>query len=420
MHSTPPNDAIREIPTPEDWKPVHSAIVELSRKRASHERELCWWLKHASRLRVPQACGFASLYEYADRYIGLNRRQTEERLRVGRCLEHLPVVDEALEQGEVPWSKVRELTRIATADTERDWLTWSQARTCREVEHAVATRRRGDRPSDPGDPSRQKHRLSFEVTAETIAAFRALEQQVRQDLGTHQVDDDTVLLEIARRGLQGSEEGVANYQIAVTLCDACKSARIDAAGGHHEVAPEVAAMSQCDAQVVGTVTTDPHVGAFRRAKQTIPPRIRRLVIRRSGSRCAVPGCNNNCFLDVHHVIPKHDGGNSDPELLVPLCGAHHRMTHRCTLVIEGTASEGFRFYHADGSPYGNAVNPGELDAAAKVAIQLVGMGMTLRRANELVGQARELCSPRPDDAEALLEASLQLSRQPDFEPPSEP
>ena len=46
---------------------------------------------------------------YADRMLGLNGRQTEERLRVGRALAELPVLDGALGSGELSWSAVREL-----------------------------------------------------------------------------------------------------------------------------------------------------------------------------------------------------------------------------------------------------------------------------------------------------------------------
>ncbi len=430
MNSTHPSCAT------DDWQPVHEQIVAIARGLTSHERELCWWLARADQLGVHQACGFASLFEYADRYVGLNRRQTEERLRVGRNLARLPAMDQAFGEGEITWSKVRELSRIATSETEHDWLTWSQGRTSRQVEHAVATRRPGDRPSDPGDSSKLKHRLSFEASAETIALFRALEQQVKQDLGPN-ADDDSVLLEIARRGLGGPDEGAAPYQIAVTRCNSCGAQSIDAAGRSHPITADVGAMAECDAQLVGNTserphvgttsphvgttsphvgttsphvgTTSPHVGAeHRRAKQTIPPRIRRLVLRRHGSRCAVPGCENHRFLDIHHSKPRKDGGDHDPELLLPLCGAHHRAAHRFQLIVEGTASEGFRFYHADGTQYGAAIAPQELSAATAVVKRLDDMGMTLRRSHSLARQARDRVDD-PTDPEALFEEAVRLT-----------
>lgn len=394
----------------DDWRPVHEQIVTIGRGIAAHERDLCWWLVRADQVGVHQACGFASLFEYADRYVGLNRRQTEERLRVGRHLARLPAMDRAFGEGEITWSKIRELSRIATADTEEEWLTWSQGRTCRQVEHAVATRRPGDRPSDPGDSSKLRHRMSFEASAETIALFRALEQKVKRDLGPD-ADDDSVLLEIARRGLGGPDEGTASYQIAVTRCDSCGAESVEAAGRQHPIKADVGAMAACDAQLLGNTSERPHVGEVRpRAKQTIPPRIRRSVLRRHGSRCAVPGCENHRFLDIHHSKPKKDGGDHDPDLLLPLCGAHHRATHRCQLIVEGTASEGFRFYHADGTRYGTTIAPKELSAAIEVAQRLDHMGVALRRSHSLARQARDLVDD-PTDADALFEEAVRLTRQ---------
>ena len=209
------------------WTVVHRRLLAIGKKRSKLEHELSLWLVAAERLRVAQRCGMASLFEYADRHLGLSHRQTEERLRVGKALSALPKLGGAFEKGALTFSHVRELTRVATAETEQAWLDWTlnrdgggaddndvaRRRRLRDVEQAVARREPGHRPSDPGDPARDKHRLSFEVKAETIALFRDLQNSVREDLG-HRVDDDTLLLEIARRALGGGsdrDEGRAPY-----------------------------------------------------------------------------------------------------------------------------------------------------------------------------------------------------------------
>jgi hypothetical protein len=96
--------ARRASPEPEiaaQWSSVHAALVELGRQRAAHEREVCRWLLAAERLSVHARAGYASLREYAERVLGLKPRQTEERLRVGRALAELPLLDAALASGEV-------------------------------------------------------------------------------------------------------------------------------------------------------------------------------------------------------------------------------------------------------------------------------------------------------------------------------
>ena len=144
------------------WTVVHRRLLAIGKKRAKLEHELAQWLVAAERLGVAKRCGMASLFEYADRHLGLSHRQTEERLRVGKALAALPELDGAFEQGTLTFSHVRELSRVATDETEQAWLDWTlsrqsdgedgERRRLREVEKAVARREQGQRPSDPGDP----------------------------------------------------------------------------------------------------------------------------------------------------------------------------------------------------------------------------------------------------------------------------
>jgi hypothetical protein len=403
-----------------DWSYVHERIVQIGIERAARERELCRWLLAAERLAVPRRAGYASLYEYAERTVGLNARQTEERLRVARALAGLPVLDGALARGQLCFSAARELTRVVTSDTERQWCDWAKGGTVRQIEKAVAARRPGDLPDDRPDQSHVKHVLRFEVRAETMAMVRDLQAAVRTDLAGEgrggEVDDDILLFEIARRALGGPhDEGRASYQVAVTRCDACNQVSIDAGGESHAVDEAAAEMMACDSQQIGNV--GPHVGAApsstppgvkpARASQTVPPATRRRVIRRDGKRCRVDGCRNHRYLDVHHVDPRNEGGGHDPERLLVLCGAHHQAAHRGTLCIDGNASRGFTFRHADGTPYGEALRPVAVDVARQAFGALTHMGFKLTQARELIDAVQR--AGAPDSVEHFLRAALQAT-----------
>ena len=80
------------------WTVVHRRLLAIGKKRSKLEHELSLWLVAAERLRVAQRCGMASLFEYADRHLGLSHRQTEERLRVGKALSALPKLGGAFEK----------------------------------------------------------------------------------------------------------------------------------------------------------------------------------------------------------------------------------------------------------------------------------------------------------------------------------
>jgi hypothetical protein len=399
------SDPAADPDTAADWSDVHASLVRLARTRATHERDLCRWLLAAERLGAHARAGYASLREYADRLLGLTPRQTEERLRVGRALRALPQVDGAFAAGELSWSAVRELTRIATPATEHDWLAWSRGRRIGQIESAVATRRPGDGPTQRADPTFRKHVLRFEVSPETLALFRDLQAAVRADLGAP-ADDDILLHEITRRALGGPvDEGRSSYQVAVTRCPDCELMRIDAAGESHAVRDEAAEAIACDAQHLPPPSPQMGVGAPRaRATQTIPPAIRREVLRRHGKRCAVPGCKNHRYLDVHHCDFRSEGGTHDPERLVALCGSHHLHLHRGALSIDGTHTSGFTFRHADGTPYGRAISPRAIDTARQVVALLQSLGYKHAEARARVDAVQR--TGAPPTVAAVLRAAL--------------
>ena len=111
-----------------------------------------------------------------------------------------------------------------------------------------------------------------------------------------------------------------------------------------------------------------------RARQTIPPALRRAVLERDRHRCQVPGCTHSTYVDVHHIRRRADGGLNVLGNLLTLCSAHHRATHRGELHIERDTSGALVFRHADGSPYGQPPSPGRIDAHTKVFSALRNLG----------------------------------------------
>ncbi|HEY3493698.1 MAG TPA: HNH endonuclease signature motif containing protein, partial [Polyangiaceae bacterium] len=304
------------------------------------------------------------------------------------------------------FSVIRELTRVATRDTEGDWVQVARGKTVREVEQLVSRRRPGNRPDDAADPRAKRHVLRFEVSGEVLATFREALGKMRRE-ASEALDDDAALLLLSRYVLGGPrDEGRSSYQVALTVCERCGAAKQHGRGELVDVEKEVAAMAACDAQQIGMVigaavgggqpddrahvgqvesreagpaaragTTPNRSPASTRAKQTIPPSIRRKVLRRDGGRCRVPGCRHAVFVDAHHIQPRAEGGRHDPDNLVTLCGAHHLAVHRGELIVEGAASGALVFRHSDGTRYGSSqVSARAADVFAKAFQALQNQG----------------------------------------------
>jgi hypothetical protein len=395
---------------------AHAQLSELAKRRAAQDWEEGGLLLQALRTDAHRHLGFGTFAEYVERLFGYSPRATEEKLRVARSLESLPETDRALRDGEVSWSAARELTRVSTPDTEKAWLSSARRKTVRQLERLVSGRKSGDLPTDPVRPEARRLVLRFEVNAETAATFREAVAHLRRR-SDESLDDDAILLALAREILQGpTDEGRSSYQVLVTTCDHCGQGFQQAAGELVPLEPEVVEMASCDAQVLrnergalGAKETDgPHVG---RASQTIPPAVRRQVIRRDHGCCVVPGCRNSTFVDLHHLSTRAGGGSHDEDNLIVLCSSHHRAQHRGQLVIEGTVSAGLVFRHANGSVYGDvpADSTPACDHAERAFRGLRGLGFNendSRRALDRV--LREQGNQKEFSTEALIRAALVL------------
>ncbi len=81
---------------------------------------------------------YSDVYHYARERFALSVKSTRERVRIGRALRTLPRIEHAFVARQLSYSKVREVSRVATADDEHQWLALAQRLPMRELERRVA------------------------------------------------------------------------------------------------------------------------------------------------------------------------------------------------------------------------------------------------------------------------------------------
>jgi hypothetical protein len=252
----------------------------------------------------------------------------------------------------------------------------------------------------------RQYALRFEVSAETYAHFREAVRVLQREVDPS-LSEEEVLAEMALRVLGGPrDDGRAPYQVAITRCEECGRAWQDARGEQVEVTPEGLERAECDAQRIGSVDATSHVGrSIARASQTIPPAVRRMVIRRDGGRCRAPGCRSSTFLQLHHLRLRSEGGDHDPAGLLSLCGAHHLRLHEGLLLIEGDSVASVRFLHADGTEYGGGSDASVVGVMglAYGALRNMGFGETQTKRALATVRAR---GGRAGTAEDVVRAAL--------------
>ena len=319
-----------------DWQEIDRELREIAELRGQIDAREATLLCSASRHEIWRNLGKASFLEYLEEVLGYTPKCARERVRVALALDTMPELAQALATGEQSYSAVRELTRVATPETEAAWPAAARDKNVRQIEELVAVHAPGVRPSDPPRPDLKPRIVRFEISPATFARLRQV-QQVLADEHGGQLDDNALVETLCGAILDGgsseTDQGRARFQIMTTVCEACSQAWQLGGGRSIAVSATDFAIAECDAQRIGS---DREPG---RATQDIPPRVRRFVMRRDEGVCQIPGCRASRHTNVHHIAPLHLGGGHEPENLTTLCAGHHRNLHEGLLMITGPASD---------------------------------------------------------------------------------
>ena len=123
---------------------VHRNLQQIVGARGALEAQETAALRDAEALRIWRYYGCTSLVDYLEREMGYTTRAAIERVRVIHALAELPTIERAMKEGRLGYSAARELTRVATAQTEAAWLDAAAGKTAREVEQLTRGRKHGD------------------------------------------------------------------------------------------------------------------------------------------------------------------------------------------------------------------------------------------------------------------------------------
>ncbi len=354
-----------------DWRAIDRRMRRLASRRSELDAEEAKLLVVARRMEIHKRLGYGSFDEYLERALGYRPTTARDRVRVAEALEELPETRLALAEGSLSFSTVRELTRIATPETEVEWLAYVDGLTVREVEQAVRGRRRGDPPSKPQDPDLEPRVVRMELPPQTYALFLDARRRLEKEVG-HAMTDAEFVAMTCRAVLGGgigapcrdtcegevseheaSPPDLPPHQVAIIVCEECRRGWQDVPGRSIELPPAAIERARCDAVELGRVDD---CETPRRKTWTIPPRIRKAVLARDRHRCTVPGCTSSRFVDVHHLRHREHGGDDRMSNLTTLCDLHHTLHHDGVIRIEGEGGA-IRVSHDDGRPYGSPPPP---------------------------------------------------------------
>jgi hypothetical protein len=175
-----------------------------------------------------------------------------EHVRVARCLGALPLIDDALRRGEVSFSKVRALTRVATSDNEATLLEHARNSTAAQLERIC-----------------QKLQAVQRLAAADPAAIDALRQVTRRSLDDGMVKLEAVLRPEEAALVWAAIEAAADHR-ADGLVALARGAGVGDGGTGRDTVP--AASLACESEQPGIVSTFRGTApAFPRARPRASP-----------------------------------------------------------------------------------------------------------------------------------------------------
>jgi hypothetical protein len=106
---------------------INAATYELLLKIHEFDRDKLWNL-----------VGVCSCAHWLNYRCGIGMNAAREKVRVANALADLPRISESFSKGEISYSKVRAMTRVATVDTERFLLNIAHHGTAHHVERTIS------------------------------------------------------------------------------------------------------------------------------------------------------------------------------------------------------------------------------------------------------------------------------------------
>lgn len=147
---------------------------------------------------------YGDVHQLARYKLGLSLRSSRERVRVGRALRQLPLLCAALMDGDLPYSRVREVTRVARPYNERQWLQAARDLSMRQLEQRVVAagsrlthRARPDSPAPSGPYAPSGPDAASGIAGASSTSSRPVASGLRS---LHLPKHVWVLLERAMRG----------------------------------------------------------------------------------------------------------------------------------------------------------------------------------------------------------------------------
>jgi hypothetical protein len=348
---------------------LDQAIVNLAARINAATYELLVLIRQFDERVGWLAWGFENCTEWLHWRCDLSMNTAREKVRVAHALKTLPVISKAFARGDLTYSKVRALTRVANPGNEEKLVGFALKTTTRRVEERCRELRCGTDAS-VDDATRAYERRTLTVSHDHHRGMMSFHIELPTELGQlvdkaldrardSAIDDRPefageswsarqadAFVEIVRSFLSDDtiKSGNSNHLVTVhvdqsALCNG---------DGRSGLPVETVKRLCCDGHTISIVEDEQgnplNVG---RKTRVIPKAIER-ALRARDRHCRFPGCRHRRYVAGHHIEHWANGGDTSLENLMLLCSRHHRLVHEGGFRIDKDYQDRWTFYRPNG------------------------------------------------------------------------
>ncbi len=332
-----------------------------------------------------KADGATSMAAWITGVLGTGRDTAAEAVRVAHAFEELPAIAATFEEGALSFDQARAVTRFATPQTDKHMASEARKFSAGQLRRMAQRFRPVPLKEENENHDARQFKIRWDLRNRVLkmsgqlpaAEGRVVEKALDRFMSTQRFDPSLpydhdasradALVAVCSTSI-GADADPDRATIGVhvdarVLAGQTGMAELDNATA---IAMETAQRLACDSRWYIVVDGPDGIPlGIGRVSRSIPPYLAREIRHRDGG-CRFPGCERKLWTNIHHQQPWAEGGRTDMNNLLVLCGPHHRLVHEGNWEVRGDPNDVLEFVAPDGRVFREGPTPARPEVTERI------------------------------------------------------
>jgi 5-methylcytosine-specific restriction endonuclease McrA len=309
---------------------IHQRALLAAKEFKRSESKLIQILQEVEDSRLYLDLELTSLHRYAIQTLGLSENVASDFITVARKARVVPLLQEALREGNVSVSKVRKVAPVLTFENQEVWMDKIKNLSSKQLEREVATVcPREAAPERTKYVSEDRLELRMGISQEMFEQLKRV-----QDLESKRTAHPATLEDTLQVLLQVYLEVKAPEKRAERVLkrrERLEETKIDKKDGAET--QKLSVLRRTNRVKQSGNSSELGNLSEQNKRRAIPALVKHQIQSRDRGQCTHSDlfgkrCENRRWTEIHHIVPWAVGGGNTVENLTTLCSAHHKMNHR--------------------------------------------------------------------------------------------